>query len=142
MAKRVSKAEAQLIAWALIIGLPIYGVTRFGESMGWGVLVGGVIVVIGLIVWYKSAQKKKRREQLMAKYQDAKLVGKLMERSFWQGQTSGQLRDSLGEPANIDEKILQTKKKEIWKYNHQGGNRYGLRITLDNDVVVGWDQKT
>ena len=142
MAKRMSKAEAQLIMWAIIIGLPIYGISQLGESMGWGVLIGGVIIVIALGVWYKSAQTKKRREQLMNKYQDSELVDALMSSSFWQGQTSGQLIDSLGQPIDIDEKVLKTKKKEIWKYSHQGGNRYGLRITLDNDVVIGWDQKT
>ena len=78
----------------------------------------------------------------MEKYQDEALVEKLMKCSFWQGQSSDQLLDSIGNPEDIDEKVLKTKKKEVWKYNHQSGNRYGLRITLDNDIVVGWDQKT
>lgn len=138
----MTKAEAKLITWAVIIGLPIYGISQLGESMGWGLLVGGVIAIIALTIWYQAAQKKKRREDLMAKYNDAELVDKLMEGCFWQGQTSGQLLDSLGSPEDVDEKVLKTKKKEVWKYNHRGGNRYGLRITLDNDIVVGWDQKT
>jgi hypothetical protein len=142
MAKRMTKAESELIMWAVIIGLPIYGVTQLGESMGWGVLIGVIAAVIALVFWYKGAQTKKRREMLMEKYQDSDLVNNLMECSFWQGQTSGQLLDSLGSPDEVDEKILKTKKKEVWKYNHQSGNRYGLRITLDNDIVVGWDQKT
>lgn len=142
MARRATKAENQLITWAIVIGLPIYGISQLGESMGWEWLIGVVIAVIALVIWFQAAKKKKRREELMAKYNDAALVEKLMERTFWQGQTSGQLLDSLGNPEDIDEKVLKTKKKEIWKYNHQGGNRYGLRITLDNDVVIGWDQKT
>lgn len=142
MARRISKADAQLTAWVVIIGLPIYGIIQLGESFGWGILAVGVVAIIALYIWYRSVQTKKRRETLMDKYQDSSLVEKLMEKSFWQGQTSGQLLDSLGRPKDIDEKILKTKKKEVWKYNHQSGNRYGLRITLDNDVVVGWDQKT
>lgn len=142
MAKRVTKAEAKLIAWAIIIGLPIYGITQLGESMGWGLLGGGVIAIIALAIWYQTAQKRKRRDDLMAKYNDTELVDKLMERYFWQGQTSEQLLDSLGNPEDVDEKVLKTKKKEVWKYNHRGGNRYALRVTLDNDIVVGWDQKT
>ena len=142
MAKRMTKAEAQLITWAIIIGLPIYGIAQLGESIGWGILVAAVVLVIGLVVWYQMAQTKKRREELMAKYQDEDLVEGLMSKSFWQGQSSMELIDSLGHPEDIDEKILKTKKKEVWKYNHQGGNRYGLRITLDNDEVVGWDQKS
>ncbi len=77
----------------------------------------------------------------MAKYQDKEVVDNIMRRQFWQGQTAEQLIDAIGEPEDIDVKVLKTKKKEIWKYDHQRGNRYELRITLDNDVVVGWEQK-
>ncbi len=86
-------------------------------------------------------QVEKRRVALMLKYQNSELVEKLMERSFFEGQTGEQLIDSLGSPEEVDVKNLKTKKKEIWKYNHKAGNRYGLRITLDNDVVVKIDQK-
>jgi hypothetical protein len=41
----------------------------------------------------------------------------------------------------VDRKLLKTMKREIWKYNPRGVNRYGLRITLDNDIVSGWDHK-
>ena len=142
MAKKMTKAESQLIVWAIIIGLPIYGITQIGESMGWSMLIGIFGIAIILYFVFKSAQTKKRRNSLMAKYQDVTIVDNLMKQSFWQGQTSEQLLDSLGNPEDIDEKILKTKKKEIWKYNHQGSNRYGLRITLDNDLVIGWEQKT
>ena len=142
MARRMTKAESQLIVWAIIIGLPIYGISQLGKSVGWGALSAIAVSIVGVVIWYKVAKTKRRRQELMEKYNDSVLVGKLMEHSFWQGQTAGQLIDSLGKPADIDEKVLKTKKKEIWKYNHQGGNRYGLRITLDNGFVVGWDQKT
>jgi hypothetical protein len=79
---------------------------------------------------------------LTKKYKDVEIVNKLMDGYFWENQTAEQLIDSIGKPADIDVKVLKTKKKEVWKYNHKGGNRYGLRITLDNDTVVGWEQKT
>jgi hypothetical protein len=60
---------------------------------------------------------------------------------FWQGQTQEQLLDSLGRPADTDTKVLKTKTKEIWKYNRVGKNRFGLRVTVENGVVVGWDKK-
>ena len=142
MAKRMTKAEIQAVFWLVVIALPIYWIAQLGESMGWAPLILGIVAVIGLVIWYRAAQKSKRREELMEKYKDKELVDALMSRSFWQGQTADQLLDSLGKPEDIDQKILKTKKKEVWKYNHQGGNRYGLRITLDNDEVVGWDQKT
>jgi len=64
-----------------------------------------------------------------------------MRHTFWQGQTSDQLLESLGSPKDVDKKLLATRKREVWKYNRRGVNRYGLRITLDNDIVAGWDQK-
>ena len=142
MAKRMTKAETQGIAALIVIGLPVYGVMKLEESVGWGFIVAIVALVIGLIIFFQAFQKKQRRDSLMAKYQDENLVKALMSRSFWPGQTAEQLVDSLGRPHSVDQKALKTKKKEVWKYNHQGGNRYGLRITLDNDQVVGWDQKT
>jgi hypothetical protein len=36
---------------------------------------------------------------------------------------------------------LKTKRKAVWKYAHRGGNRYGLRITVENNAVVGWDER-
>jgi hypothetical protein len=142
MGRRVTKAQSNLIAWAIVIGLPFYFISQLGESMVWATLIAIVAAIIVLMVVYKVSERNKRRAQLMEKYQDESLVDKLMERSFWQGQTSEQLFDSLGPPEDVDQKVLKTKKKEVWKYNHQGGNRFGLRITLDDDTVVGWDHKS
>ncbi|WP_280570586.1 hypothetical protein [Chromohalobacter sp. 296-RDG] len=142
MAKRITKTETKGVFWLAVIGFPIYWIAQMGESVGWIPLTVVVIAAIALYVFYQLAQTKKRREALMRKYGDENLVDALMNRTFWQGQTGEQLLDSLGKPHDIDQKLLKTKKKEVWKYNHQGFNRYGLRINLDNDQVVGWDQKT
>ena len=101
MAKRMLKAEAQLMTWVIIIGLPIYGITQLGESVGWELLIILVLAIIVLAIFYKFAQKKKRKKQLMKKYQDKKLVNKLMKCLFWQGQTSEQLMDSIGQKSDL-----------------------------------------
>ena len=105
------------------------------ELFGWLIFIVVVSLVWGVI------QNQRKREMLMKKYNNKELVDRLMKGMFWQGQTSDQLYDSLGRPLEIDQKVLKTKKKEIWKYNSTGKNRYALKITLDNDVVVGWDKK-
>lgn len=137
----MKKKEIEAVAWLLIIGLPIYVIIQLGESAGWIPLILVVLSIITFFIFYKKLKTKKRRQMLIEKYHDESLVEDLMKELFWQGQTSEQLYDSLGAPHDIDQKVLKTKKKEIWKYNHLGGNRYGLRITLDNDSVVGWDKK-
>ncbi|MCA9405350.1 MAG: DUF2845 domain-containing protein [Candidatus Omnitrophica bacterium] len=109
--------------------------------MGWELFICSLAVIVGVVIWIRAEEKKSRRKMLLNKYQDNQLVEKIMTRSFWVGQTEEQLMDSLGKPSAIDNKLLKTKKKEVWKYSPQGANRYGLRITLENDEVVGWDQK-
>ncbi|MFK3862525.1 DUF2057 domain-containing protein [Pseudoalteromonas rhizosphaerae] len=100
----------------------------------------GVFIVVGFFV-LGHYQNKVRKKRLMEKYRDARIVERLMKKMFWQGQSQEQLLDSLGKPVDIDQKVLKTKTKEIWKYNRTGKGRYGLRITLENGEVIGWDKK-
>ena len=100
-----------------------------------------VWLILVLLVFSFLTYALHKRVRLMMKYKDDELVNSLMQESFWRGQTQDQLIDSLGEPLDIDQKALKTKTKEIWKYEQTGKNRYGLKITLEDGVVVGWDQK-
>ncbi|MCC3306038.1 hypothetical protein [Sneathiella sp. HT1-7] len=142
MAKRISKSDIQGYFFLALIVMPIALLVKLSELISWLGVIAIFLTIIILIVWYMIAKKINRRAYLMNKYKDKKLVEDLMNKTFWQEQTADQLRDSLGSPHAIDRKILKTKKKEIWKYNHLGGNRYGIRITLDDDQVVGWEKKT
>ena len=137
----MSKKQDAALGYLIVIGLIVGAVVKFFEKVGYLVPIVGLVGTVALFYIYKATQKKKRREFLMQKYNDGEIVNLLMSRSFWQGQSAEQLIESLGEPVEVDNKMLKTKKKEIWKYNHQGGNRFGLRVTLENDEVVGWDQK-
>jgi hypothetical protein len=115
------------------------------ESAAVWMLVGIPIAIIIIIILAQSAAaakaKEERRKRINEKYGITPLAQKLIDGTIWTGETAEQLIDSLGRPLDIDQKVLKTKKKEIWKYNRTGENRYALKITLDNDVVVGWDQK-
>jgi hypothetical protein len=142
------KAEANAIFWLAVIGLPIFGIYKFGEAIGWWwfAAIAGFIVSLYFLNQASEERERKanreaRRTALLEKYGDAKLVELIMSGSVWEGQTAEQVKDSVGEPEAIDEKVLKTKKKEVWKYGYEGGNRYNLRVTLDNDAVVGWDKR-
>lgn len=107
-------------------------------QMGWLFVIVGIIVLIGVSIWANERSKQQRRQALLEKYGDSEIVEAIMSRSYWVGQTTEQLRDSLGTPVDIDEQVLKTKVKHTWKYNRRGRNRYGLRVILDNGIVVGW----
>jgi hypothetical protein len=100
-----------------------------------------VLGIIGGIAWYRHFKRKQRTEFLLDKYGDMEVVQRILRGHMWQGQTSEQLLDSVGSPLNIDRKVMASRRREVWKYNSRGRNRYGLRITLDNDIVIGWDRK-
>lgn len=106
--------------------------------MAWYIWIFLFVIILFVIIYYRQ---KLKRERLMKKYNDADLVERLMNNTFWQGQTKSELVDSLGKPLDIDEKVLKTKTKEIWKYDKTGTNRYALKITIENGEVIGWDKK-
>ncbi len=141
MARRSTKAENTLIAFALIIGLPIYGISKIFETAGWVIPSLIIVGVLALIALYKHNKKQQRLAYLCEKYKDETIAQKIYDGYFWEGQTSEQLLASLGNPEAVDNKLLKTKTKEIWKYNRQGVNRFALRITVENGYVVGWDKK-
>ncbi len=83
-----------------------------------------------------------RSAYLHEKYNNDRVVKQILDGEVWEGMTSGELFDSWGEPEAIDQKYLKNKSREVWKYDHLGGNRYGGRVTLENGIVVGWDIKS
>ncbi len=98
-------------------------------------------LVVGLVIYSNHAAARARREAVYRKYGHTEDAARIIARSIWQGETAEQLRDSLGRPIDVDQKVLKTKTKEVWKYSQTGVNRFGLRVTLENGVVVGWEKK-
>jgi hypothetical protein len=170
MAKRITKADASGFALLLVIAAPIAAVIALYQAIGPYAFFGGIVTVIGLVVWYRTSQDKAReaaarvaalqeeeatraasaqraaelearRQRLLAKYHDPDVVAKILARSIWKGQSAAQLMDALGSPADTDEKVMKTKRREIWKYREIARNRYALRVTLEQEVVVGWEEK-
>lgn len=146
---RATKAQNEAVGILIIIGGIIWLATKFAEAIGGTqnvlVLCGALVAVFVIykVISRANASKKAaaRRGNLMAKYKDNEIVDSIISQSIWQGETAEQLWDSLGKPEDLDEKVLKTKKKEIWKYGHEGGNRYRFRITVENDIVVGWENR-
>ena len=84
---------------------------------------------------------EKHKEELMLKYGDEEIVSNILKQNIWIGETSSQLRDSLGKPVEISEWRNAKESGETWKYHQTGKNRYALKIHLVNNQVSGWDKK-
>lgn len=107
-------------------------------------LVAGILVIVAIaVLWFVAIAlaKRSRYARLMQKYADEKLVDALISKTIWQGMTAEQLRDSWGEPASIEEKVMKTKIKQVFKYRPVAKDRYRDKVTLEDGVIVGWDQK-
>ncbi len=97
---------------------------------------GIIILVLVICVW----AWRRRRRHLIERYGDPEIARRIMRGVIWQGETQEQLIESLGQPKDIDQKVLKTKTKEIWKYRPTTRQRFGLKVTLDDGVVVGWEE--
>lgn len=118
-----------------------------------GVVTWGVIVLgAAALLWYlqiqrnnaaaeaRAAEEARRRADLTTRF-GTEVCSRILAHEIWLGQTDEQVRESRGEPAHIDEKVMKTKTREVWKYDQTGVNRFNTRVTLENGVVTGWDQK-
>lgn len=141
MARRMTKAESKGIGILALIALPVVGIMKIFETVGWVIPAVIFIGAVSIYFWVLHDRKQKRLQYLRDKYKVEEVVQKIFQGHFWQGQTEDQLMDSLGSPVAIDKKLLKTKRREVWKYSHQGANRFGLRITVEDGYVTGWDQK-
>ena len=135
------KGRDALLGLLLVPALLVWPFTAVRDSIGLILPIAVIVGIIALIFFLKIQTKKKRLEFLTCKYGDAAIVDNIYNHRYWHGQTAEQLTDSLGNPHGIDRKLLKRIRREVWKYNPRGVNRYGLRITLDNDVVSNWDHK-
>jgi len=139
--RRTNGIEAGLLVVLIPIAFVVWIIGKVSDAGAWPVVLGIAIVLIVGTVLIKRIQTKKRIAYLLQKYGDEVIVQRIMQHSFWQGQTAPQLLDSIGNPLGVDKKVMASRNREVWKYNSRGRNRYALRITLDNGVVISWDQK-
>jgi type II secretory pathway component PulF len=105
MARRVTKAESSLILLLIAIGVPMFLIVEFFETFGFFVPIIVIIGIVIVVVVMRTAARKKRVSYLLAKYCDQQIVDRVMSKTIWAGETCDQLVESLGRPADLDEKI-------------------------------------
>jgi hypothetical protein len=136
MARRNAGKEFVGLGVLIVIGAVVLTVSKVVDSIGFTTVVVAAILVIVGMVWLKFAKRAKRLAYLRGKYGDESVVQHIMSKTLWQGETAEQVRDSIGLPSSMDNNLLKTRKREVWKYHQHGRGRYRLRVTLDNDVVI------
>lgn len=131
-----------------LIGALVYALEHPAEALAYLAMAAGVAVLIAcLVVWDRRKggelvvqQRSDRLAALTARF-GAAVAERIMAGEVWQGQTEEQLQEALGAPAAVNERVLKTKTKHVWKYHAIAANRYALHVMLEDGVVVGWEDK-
>ena len=91
-------------------------------------------------VAHEAEQARQRFEALAAQF-GHEAATKIVGRELWVGETAAMVKASFGEPVDVSESVLKTKVKHTFKFDRlPGNNRFGLKVHLDDGVVVGWDR--
>ena len=117
-----------------------------GMGLGWSLAVGFAVWLIPLAL-ASAAEAHSKRRRLLTRYGDDAIVARILAGEVWQGMSEAMVVDSIGVPDAIDERVLKTKTKRTLKYfevGEESKKRPKLRrsVTVENDVVVGWDEST
>lgn len=131
-----------VFAWLLDLGLKV--------DSGLFAIIAICCAFVGYFVfkeWLKLQEQKQAEEeeerllqQWISKYGEVE-GPRVLRNEVWQGMTSEQLLDSRGSPADIDRWVMKSKTKETWKYGQTGKNRFSERIFVEDNEVVGWEDK-
>ena len=101
-----------------------------------------VLILVGLALHWRFGRPALvewwRVRRLCNAYPAGPQLDDMLAKVIWAGEQSQQVRASLGAPHAVETLARKTKSKEIWKYGHEGSNRYRLRITLDDNLVSSW----
>lgn len=141
----MKRKEANALAFIIVVIIPAMIILSIVISITKeiGLVFSISIIFIALVGYFvfKTQNQKRRFSGLVGKYGSEEIAKNIIDGRFWQGQTSEQLLESLGRPVEIEDKVLKSKSRQLWKYKKQGVNRFGLRITVENGYVTGWEQK-
>jgi hypothetical protein len=96
------------------------------------------VVAAAGVVALGRVRNKRRFDALVERY-GADNARRIIEGKVWEGASAEMIRESLGAPIEVDQKVSASRTREIYKYKQTGKGRFGLRVTLDNGVVTGWE---
>lgn len=134
-----------LVFLGLLTMAAVHG-AAFAKQEGAGPVIAALVItaVLSYVVLRAlgfirpNPNTAERAQNLTARF-GPEIAQAIMQGRIWQGATEEMLRESLGPPAGMDEKVMKSKVRRVFKYQPASGNRYGLRVTVEDGYVVGWE---
>jgi hypothetical protein len=99
--------------------------------------------IAAALVWlFARLALAQRRKHLIERYGDPAIADRIMRAQLWRGQKAEHFREALGKPADVDQAVLEEEGEGVSKYQPTGKRRYAVKVTLDDGVVVGSEDKS
>jgi hypothetical protein len=101
----------------------------------------GILIALGIFtafIIFILVTTSRRRDALLARYNDPEVVEKIMHECVWGGQTADQLADALGRPRDVERRELPHLVQEVWRYDSDG-LRKPKAVILEYGKVVEWE---
>ena len=92
-------------------------------------------------VWFMRREVRRKRWEYLYQRFGPEIGARILDGALWQGQTQEMLVESIGSPVEVATEVLKSRTRHVLKYKQTGHGRFALKITLEDGVVVGWDQK-
>lgn len=146
--KRMGDGAGCLLHGTLgLLGFALFSAMPEGAGFGF-VLIYSVIWAV-LAGWVGSVRKKKlaemERQRLAAMWDelaarfDGPTATRIMKGEIMQGDSREIVELALGEPEDVSERVMKSKTRHVLKYGRINARSFALKITLEDDHVVGWD---
>lgn len=134
-----------------------------GPEVDWGATLTcwGSFALVGilgaLLVWsyfHGEAEKRRRLAEAglalaaarQARWDDLcrrfgpEIAAAILRQNVWMGETLEMLIHTFGSPDDTDTKVTKTKTRHVLKWGRLAVNRYAIHVTVEDDVVVGWER--
>lgn len=92
------------------------------------------------VVAERAAVDRARWQRLATAFGEEN-ASRVMRREIWKGETQEMLFESYGHPHAKEEIVKKTKTTHIFKYDELAKGRYRVRVTVEQNVIVGWETK-
>jgi hypothetical protein len=125
------RGDLPLVSLAVSLAAILVAAESLADSALPAIFLIGVLAALTGVAYTWSQMKARRVGRLLDKYHDESIVGRIINREYWQVQTDEQLRDSLGGPDAVEDQRMITRSRQVWSYG-----RGKPRTTLDDDVML------
>ena len=83
---------------------------------------------------------QQRQQHLVEKY-GVDGAAKVNARELWRGAPVDAVIEMFGQPLDVDEVVSKKRVRRVLKYFQIRSNAYGLKVTVDDGFVTGWDRR-